>query len=90
VPETLLRVRLQPRGGANAVDGVRDGEVRARVTAPPAGGAANDALVRLLAKALGVARGRVSIVRGLASRTKLVRIDGLAEEEVLARLGRQP
>ena len=87
--ETLLRVRLQPGAGANAVDGVRDGVLRVRVTAPPSAGAANDALVRLLAKSLRVAPGRVSIVRGRASRTKLVRIEGFEAEEVLRRFGGQ-
>jgi len=86
VPAALLRIRLQPRAGANAVAGVQDGVVRVRVTAPPVGEAANDALVRLLAKALRVGRGSISIVRGRSSRTKLVRVDGLTEHEALARL----
>ena len=83
----LLRVRLQPRAGANAISGIQDGVVRVRVTAPPVGGAANDALVRLLAKALRIGRGRISIVRGRTSRTKLVRVEGFTEEEALERLG---
>lgn len=83
----LLRVKLQPRAGVNAIAGVRDGVVRVRVTAPPVGGAANDALARLLAKTLRIGRSRVSIVQGRTSRTKLVRVDGLTEEEALERLG---
>ena len=82
----LLQVRLQPRASANAIAGVRDGVVRVRVTAPPVDGAANDALVALLAKALGIGRGRVSLVRGRSSRNKVVRVDGLTEEEALALL----
>jgi len=79
-------VRLQPRASANVISGVEDGVVRARVTAPPVDGAANDALVQLLAKALRIGRGRISIVRGASSRTKLVSIEGLTESEVLDRL----
>jgi uncharacterized protein YggU (UPF0235/DUF167 family) len=60
--------------------------VRARVTAPPVRGAANEALVRLLAKALRIGRSRVLIVRGATSRTKVVDVEGLTEEEVLTRL----
>lgn len=82
----FLQVRLQPRASANAIAGVQDGVVRVRVAAPPVDGAANEALVGLLAKALSVGRGRVSIVRGRTSRNKLVRVDGLTEEEALARL----
>jgi len=82
----FLQVRLQPRASANAIAGVQDGVVRVRVTAPPVDGAANEALVRLLAKALSVGRGRVSIVRGRSSRNKVVRVEGLSEEEALALL----
>ena len=60
--------------------------MRVRVTAPPVDGAANEALEALLAKTLGVGRGRVSIVRGRSSRNKMVRVEGLSEEEALALL----
>jgi uncharacterized protein (TIGR00251 family) len=81
-----LRVRLQPRAGENRIVGF-DGEwLRVRVTAPPEGGRANEALVALLAVALGVARGRVQIVQGHTARTKQVVVEGLSEEEVRARL----
>jgi len=81
-----IQVRLQPRASANAITGVQDGVVRVRVTAPPIDNAANDALTRLLAKTLKTGRGSVSVVRGRRSRTKLVEVAGLTEEEALMRL----
>jgi uncharacterized protein len=51
----------------------------ARVTAPPVDGKANAALCRLLARAVGVAPSRVSIVHGETARTKVVRVEGIAE-----------
>ena len=81
-----LRVRLTPRADRDAVAGVRDGVVQARVTAPPADGRANEALRRLLAKALGVPRSRVSIVRGHGAREKVVRVDGLEVDDAHERL----
>ena len=54
-----------------------DGQLKVRVAAPPIEGAANQALVRLLAEVLGVARRDVRIVAGAAGRVKLVVVDGL-------------
>lgn len=82
-----IRVRLTPRGGRDAVTGARDGMVLARVAAPPADGRANVALCRLLAKKLGVAPTRVTIVRGHSAREKVLRIDGLDDADARERLG---
>jgi uncharacterized protein YggU (UPF0235/DUF167 family) len=62
-----------------------DGVLRARVAAPPVEGAANQALLRLLADELGVARRAVRLVAGAAGRQKLVVVEGMTPEDVLAR-----
>jgi uncharacterized protein (TIGR00251 family) len=82
-----LRVRLTPRGGRDAVTGLADGVVGARVAAPPVDGQANVALCRMLAKALGVSRTSVTLVRGQTARVKVVRVDGLSTADAHARLG---
>lgn len=56
---------------------MRDGVLEARVAAPPHDGRANRALCRLIAKRVGVAPSRVSVVRGERSRQKLVRVEGV-------------
>ena len=78
-------VRLTPRSAGERVEGVVDGILRIRVTAPAVEGAANNALVRLLADELGVARRDVRIVAGAASRQKLVVVDGVDPESIVAR-----
>ncbi|HEU5205887.1 MAG TPA: DUF167 domain-containing protein [Candidatus Limnocylindrales bacterium] len=83
--ESRFAVRLTPRAGGDHVDGVVEGELRAHVAAPAVEGAANNALVRLLAEELGVARRDVRIVAGASSRRKLVVVDGLAPEQLVAR-----
>jgi len=64
---------------------VADGVLRARVAAPPIEGAANQALLRLIADELGVARRSVRLVAGAAGRQKLVVVEGMTPEDVLAR-----
>jgi uncharacterized protein YggU (UPF0235/DUF167 family) len=59
--------------------------LRARVAAPPVEGAANQALLRLLADELGVARRAVRLVAGAAGRQKLVVVEGMTPDDVLAR-----
>jgi uncharacterized protein YggU (UPF0235/DUF167 family) len=73
VSEARFTVRLLPRGGRDCVEGVAgDGMLRVRVAAPPVGGAANAALVELLATELGVPKSAVRIVRGETSQLKTV------------------
>ena len=84
-----LRVRLTPRARRpDALTGVRDGVLLARVRAPPVDGRANAALCRLLADALGVPPSRTSVVRGHGAREKLVRVEGMTDAEARERLDR--
>jgi uncharacterized protein len=71
-----IDVRLQPRGSADELLGMRAGVLRAKVSAPPVDGKANQSLCRLIAKQVGVPPSRVSVVRGEKSRDKVVRVDG--------------
>ena len=84
---TVVRfaVRLTPRSAATRIDGVVDGVLRIRVAAPAVEGAANSALVRLLADELGLAGRDVRIVAGGKSRQKLVMVEGIAADAVIAR-----
>jgi hypothetical protein len=83
---TRFAVRLMPRGGADRIDGVSDdGVLQARVSAPAVGGAANAALVRLLADELDVSRTSVQLVAGATGRHKLIIVDGVSPEGVAQR-----
>ena len=57
------------------------------VTEPPVDGRANAALVKLIAKRAGVARSRVTLIRGERSRDKLLRVDGIGSAELRRALG---
>jgi len=84
--EYVFSVRLTPRASRDKIAGWEGDVLRVRVTAPPVEGRANDALLRLLARALDVPTGRLRLVRGQTQRNKVVAIEGLSAEEVRARL----
>jgi hypothetical protein len=76
-----LSVRLTPKGGRDAIDGIEilaDGRpvLKARVRAAPSEGEANDALCRLIAKAAGVPQRDVALVAGATARIKRLAITG--------------
>jgi uncharacterized protein len=83
----LLSVKLQPRASANEIGEALGNELRIKVTAPPVDAAANEALVKLLARQLDCPRNRVELVRGHTSRHKTVKLCGIAAEEVARKLG---
>ncbi|HEY9175159.1 MAG TPA: DUF167 domain-containing protein [Verrucomicrobiae bacterium] len=83
-----LSVKVQPRASRDEIGEALGNELRVKVTAPPVDAAANEALVRLLAKTLDCPRGRVELVRGHTSRHKLFKLHGLSAEAVQVCLAR--
>ncbi|HEV2583945.1 MAG TPA: DUF167 domain-containing protein [Ktedonobacteraceae bacterium] len=81
-------VRVIPRSRRNVIEW-EAGILKARLTAPPVDGAANEALLALLADKLGMPRRALSIVQGATSRQKVVEIDGLTAEEFEKKLSHQ-
>ena len=77
-----FEVRVAPRASRNRVIGIQDGALKVALTAPPVDGAANEALRKLLAKALGVAKSEVEILRGDRARIKLLRVQGVRTSDV--------
>jgi uncharacterized protein len=84
---TRIDIRVIPRASRTGIDGVRDGRLVVRVTAPPVDRAANDAVVRVLADRLGVPQRAVSLVSGASGRNKTVEISGLRADQVRKKLG---
>jgi uncharacterized protein len=80
-------VHVRPRASRSAILGVREGALEVALTAPPADGAANSELVKLLARALEVRGGDVSIVVGASSRSKVIQVNGVRLADARARLG---
>lgn len=80
-----IDVRVTPRASRDRIE-VVDGAVRVWTTATPTDGQANEAVRKALAKRLAIAPSKLAIVRGETSRDKTFEIEGLAVQEVWARL----
>ena len=85
-----LTVKVHPRAKRSAIAG-RLGEAwKLSLAAPPVDGKANDECIRFFAELLKVPRARVRIAMGLTSRTKVVEIDGVPQDELERRLSTTP
>ena len=95
-PATVLTVRVTLRAGRNAINGWYESPhstpertspvIQVKLAAAPVDGAANDALVALLAKSLELPKCAIRIVSGERSHTKRVEIDGLTLDDVMRHL----
>ena len=84
--DVVIDVRVIPRAKHTTIDGERDGAVLIRLAAPPSDGAANAALIELLATTLDLPRRNIRIVSGEKSRHKRVAIAGMTADLVKQRL----
>lgn len=74
-------VRAQPRATKSAIAGELEGALKVRLAAPPVDGAANEELIRLLAKVFAVPRRAVAILSGATAKNKILQINGLAAKQ---------
>ena len=85
--EIILKVYLQPKSSRNEIMGpYRDG-IKVKITAAPVEGKANEALIRFLAKELGVSPSCIEITRGQHSREKILKIWGNIDQELAKKIG---
>ena len=83
---TRLRLRVSPGAGRAGIVGRHGDAWKIRVTAPPEGGRANEAVLRLLADTLSMPRASVSLVSGHGGRDKVVELAGVGPELIERRL----
>jgi uncharacterized protein (TIGR00251 family) len=85
--DVVIDVRVIPRAKKTQIGGERDGAIVIRLAAPPVDGAANDALIEVLAATLDLPRRNIRILSGEHARHKRVAIAGATAEIIKARLG---
>jgi len=79
-------LRVHPNAPRNEVAGFAGGVLRVRVAAPPVKDKANKELVAFLSQILGVSKSALTIIKGRASKNKVIAIDGLSQEQIMKRL----
>ena len=79
-----FEVRVQPRASRSEIVGEQEGALRVRLAAAPVDGAANDALIELLADLLNIPKRDIRIVTGITSKRKVIEAEGVTAEQVLA------
>ena len=85
----LLHILVQPRASRSEIVGPHGDMLKVRLAAPPVDGAANEELVRFLAKEFGVPQRAIEIVAGLSSRRKTIRLTDVTQEKIDAVVGRK-
>ena len=79
-------VRAQPRATKTVLAGEIEGALKIKIAAPPVDGAANEELIRFLAKVFAVPRRAVTILSGATAKNKIVRLHGLTAAQFETRL----
>jgi uncharacterized protein (TIGR00251 family) len=75
-------ILVQPRASRAKIGPVHGGRIKIAVTAPPVDGEANAAVIELLARRLGIARGDIAVVAGASSRRKTLRIEHVTRQQI--------
>jgi uncharacterized protein (TIGR00251 family) len=77
-----IEILVQPRASRAKIGPMHDGRIKVAVTAPPVDGEANAAVIELLARRLGIARGDIAVIAGASSRRKTLRIANVSAAQV--------
>jgi len=78
-----ISLRVYPNAAKSEVVDFANGVLQVRVAAPPVKGKANQELITFLSQVLGVSKAALTIIKGHTSRSKVIAIDGLSQEEVI-------
>jgi hypothetical protein len=81
-----VEILVQPRASRARIGPMHDGRIKIAVTSPPVDGEANAAVIELLARRLGIARGDIAVIAGASSRRKTLRIERVSQVQLDALL----
>jgi len=73
-----LKIKVEPRSSRKGISGIAGDTVKVKVHAPPVGGAANEELIEVLSEKFSIKKSSIKILRGEASKNKVVEIEGIS------------
>jgi uncharacterized protein len=82
-----IELRVKPRSKHDRIDISPDGTINVAVTSPPVDGKANEHVIKLLSKKLGVSKSSIDFIKGEGSRNKVVAVTGLTKDQIMALAG---
>jgi len=75
-----IQVQIQPGSSKDQIIGLHNGRLKIKISAPPVGGKANQDLIEFIAKALGVSKSKIEIVKGRTSKLKTLKISAIDQK----------
>lgn len=75
-----IQVQIQPGSSKDQIIGLHNGRLKIKISAPPVDGKANQNLIEFIAKALGVSKSKIEIVKGRTSKLKTLKISGIDQQ----------
>jgi uncharacterized protein (TIGR00251 family) len=75
-----IQVQIQPGSSKDQIIGLHNGRLKIKISAPPVDGKANQNLIEFIAKALGVSKSKIEIVKGRTSKLKTLKISGINQK----------
>lgn len=75
-----IQVQIQPGSSKDQIIGLHNGRLKIKISAPPVDGKANQNLIEFIAKALGVSKSKIDIVKGRTSKLKTLKISGIDQQ----------
>ena len=84
--KAVIDITVTPKSSRSTINLEPDNLIRVKLNSPPVDGKANEECIRLFSKALGVPKSAITIVKGERGRQKRLAIEGLSNEDVIARL----
>ena len=75
-----IQVQIQPRSSKDQIIGIHNGRLKIKISAPPVDGKANQNLIEFIAKAFGVSKSKIEIVKGRTSKLKTLKISGIDQK----------